>query len=253
MLPIIPPYQPDRFSGFRPGCSPLEAWLFLPLWCAGYVQCKHRRIRRLRPARENKGAQLFRMAGVCVALVLRKTRCPIGPHGPENWCKMRPSEFDRMARSAQAQHAPIDAARLGRRREPPVPENTLGNSAAGVISLAFEAGRGFSKASAAKLFQRIAATSSLPAGRVRAELIPDSSWKRARKTLGPQASQSTARLSHVLSIAERVWGNEKDAIEWLTGPHPELQDQTPLSFLRTEAGGRAVEALLGALEFGFPV
>jgi putative toxin-antitoxin system antitoxin component (TIGR02293 family) len=71
--------------------------------------------------------------------------------------------------------------------------------------------------------------------------------------LGQQASQTAARLSHVLSQAERVWGNETDATGWLNSPHPELLGATPLSMLRTEAGGRAVEALLGALEFGFPV
>ena len=121
------------------------------------------------------------------------------------------------------------------------------------VTLAFEARRGLTKADASQLFRRVAATSTLPAGRVRAELIPDSSWKRAGQRLGPQASQTAARLIHVLSVAERVWGNETDATEWLNGPHPELRGATPLSLLKTEAGGRAVEALLGALEFGFPV
>jgi putative toxin-antitoxin system antitoxin component (TIGR02293 family) len=121
-----------------------------------------------------------------------------------------------------------------------------------VLQAALEAEQGLSKSAASRLFKRVAATSSLPLGQLRAELIPDSSWKRARKTLGPQASQTVARLSHILSIAERIWGNEKDATEWLNLPHPELRGATPLSLLRTEAGGRAVETLLGALEFGFP-
>jgi putative toxin-antitoxin system antitoxin component (TIGR02293 family) len=121
------------------------------------------------------------------------------------------------------------------------------------VSLAFAAREGFSKAGASQLFQRVAAATTLSVGRVRAELIPDSSWKRAGKTLGPQASQTAARLSHILSVAERVWGNEADATEWLNSPHPELQGATPLSFLKTEAGGRAIESLLAALEFGFPV
>jgi len=123
----------------------------------------------------------------------------------------------------------------------------------GTIAAAREAERGFTKAEASHLFDRVAATSVLPKGKLRAGLISDSSWKRARKTLGPQASQTAARLSHILSIAERVWGNEKDATEWLNSPHPELEGATPLSLLRTEAGGRAIEALLAALEFGFPV
>ncbi|MGA3370400.1 MAG: antitoxin Xre/MbcA/ParS toxin-binding domain-containing protein [Terracidiphilus sp.] len=122
-----------------------------------------------------------------------------------------------------------------------------------LVTLAFEAGQGLAKADASQLFRRVAATSTLPPGQLRAELIPDSSWKRAGQRLGPQASQTAARLMHVLSVAERVWGNETDATEWLNSPHPELRGATPLSLLKTEAGGRAVEALLGALEFGFPV
>jgi len=122
-----------------------------------------------------------------------------------------------------------------------------------LVGFAFEARKGLSKADAAMLFKRIAATSARPSGKVRAELIPDSSWKRAGETLGPLASQTTARLRYILSIAARVWGNESDATEWLTSPHPELQGATPFSLLKTEAGGRAVEALLGSLEFGFPV
>jgi putative toxin-antitoxin system antitoxin component (TIGR02293 family) len=121
------------------------------------------------------------------------------------------------------------------------------------VRIAVEADKGISKEDASRLFQRVAATSSLPLGKLRAELIPDSSWKRAGRRLGQQASQTTARLSHILLLAERVWGNEADATEWLNAPLIELQGTTPLSMLRTEAGGRAVEALLAALEFGFPV
>jgi putative toxin-antitoxin system antitoxin component (TIGR02293 family) len=125
--------------------------------------------------------------------------------------------------------------------------------ARGMVRAAVTAERGISKAHASRLFQRVAASAVQPLGRVRAELIPDSSWKRAGKTLGPQASQTTARLDHILELAGRVWGNEKDATEWLNSPHPELEGATPFSLLKTEAGGRAVEALLAALEFGFPV
>ena len=67
----------------------------------------------------------------------------------------------------------------------------------GAVGLALEAERGFAKADATHLFARVAATSPLPTGKLRAELIPDSSRKRARKTLGPQASQTAARLSHI--------------------------------------------------------
>lgn len=125
--------------------------------------------------------------------------------------------------------------------------------AADSIQLTYELAAGYPKEEASRLFRRVAPGSSLPVGKLRAELIPDSSWKRAGKTLGPQASQTTARLSHVFSLAVRVWGNEPDATRWLNSPHLELRGATPFSLLKTEAGGRAVEALLGALEFGFPV
>jgi putative toxin-antitoxin system antitoxin component (TIGR02293 family) len=131
---------------------------------------------------------------------------------------------------------------------------TIGaSSVRDLFERAIQSEKGLPKTQASRLFERVAATSSLPAGKLRAELIPDASWKRARATLGPQASQTAARLGHVLAIAERIWGNETDATTWLNSPHSELKGATPLSMLRTEAGGRAVEALLGALEFGFPV
>ena len=122
-----------------------------------------------------------------------------------------------------------------------------------LIRAAAQADHGISKKQASQLFERVASGSSLPVGRLRAEIIPDSSWKRSGKTLRPSASQTTARLAHILAVAESVWGNEVDAAEWLNNPHPELRGATPYSLLKTEAGGRTVEALMGALEYGPPV
>lgn len=144
-------------------------------------------------------------------------------------------------------HKSMNASQKAHRRA------TASRSRRASIAAALQVEHGFVKAEASNLFERVAATSPLPAGKLRAELIPDSSWKRARKTLGPQASQTAARLRHILAVSERIWGNEKDATEWLNAPHPELDGATPVSLLRTEAGGRAVESLLAALEFGFPV
>jgi putative toxin-antitoxin system antitoxin component (TIGR02293 family) len=58
---------------------------------------------------------------------------------------------------------------------------------------------------------------------------------------------------HIHAIAVRIWGNEADASEWLNQPHSELNGAAPASLLDTEAGVQAVEELLGALEYGFPV
>jgi putative toxin-antitoxin system antitoxin component (TIGR02293 family) len=122
-----------------------------------------------------------------------------------------------------------------------------------LVALTRNAHGGMAKSEAAKLIGKIAAVTSKPLGRVRAELIPDSTWKRAGKTLGPQASQTIARMRHIFEFAQRIWGNERDAAEWLAAPHMELDGSSPYSMLRTEAGGRVVEALLGAIEYGFPV
>jgi len=106
---------------------------------------------------------------------------------------------------------------------------------------------------ASKLFRKFAERSAIPLGKLRAELIPDSSWKRSGDILRPTAAQTVARLSHALAFATRTWQNEADAIDWLLGPHMELGGATPYSLLRTENGGRAVEHLMAALEYGFPV
>lgn len=125
--------------------------------------------------------------------------------------------------------------------------------AAHLIELAHKADKGFSKMEVAKLVGAIAAVSSIPPGKLRAQIIADSTWKRAGKRLGPQASQTAARLQHVFGFAEHIWNNERDAATWLTTPHMELGWKTPFSLLRTEAGGRAVQGILAALEYGFPV
>ena len=98
-----------------------------------------------------------------------------------------------------------------------VPRSRKGSKGASsvqsLVALTRNAHRGIAKSEAAKLINKIASVTTLPLGKVRAELIPDSTWKRAGKTLGPQASQTTARLNHVFEFAQRIWGNERDAAE----------------------------------------
>jgi len=108
--------------------------------------------------------------------------------------------------------------------------------------------KGVPKAEASKLFARIAAVAEKPAGKLRAELIPDSSWKRSGERLRPTASQTVARLQRIFDIASGVFEDEREAILWLTGQHLMLDRATPYSLLRTEAGGRAVENILAAIE-----
>jgi putative toxin-antitoxin system antitoxin component (TIGR02293 family) len=115
------------------------------------------------------------------------------------------------------------------------------------------AASGVRKTAAEQIFRRMASEAQVAAGKLRAQLIPDSTWKRAGETLGASASQTVARLANALFVAERIWRNEADAIGFLLRPHVELGQVSPYSLLNTESGGRAVENLLAALEFGFPV
>jgi hypothetical protein len=109
------------------------------------------------------------------------------------------------------------------------------------------------KPEALKLLRKFSDRSPLPLGTLRAQLIPDSSWKRSETSLGPTAVQTVERLRRALAFATRTWKSEADAIDWLLGTHSELGGATPFSLLRTESGGRSVDYLMAALEFGFPV
>jgi putative toxin-antitoxin system antitoxin component (TIGR02293 family) len=115
------------------------------------------------------------------------------------------------------------------------------------------AASGVRKTVAEQLFRKLAKESDFAVGKIRSQLIPDSTWKRAGNVLGPSASQTVSRLANALFVAERIWQNEADAIRFLLRPHIELAQASPYSLLNTESGGRTVENLLAALEFGFPV
>jgi putative toxin-antitoxin system antitoxin component (TIGR02293 family) len=115
------------------------------------------------------------------------------------------------------------------------------------------AASGVRKTVAEKLFRKLASESGFAVGKIRLQLIPDSTWKRAGDVLGPSASQTVSRLANALFVAERIWQNEADAIRFLLRPHVELGQVSPYSLLNTESGGRTVENLLAALEHGFPV
>jgi putative toxin-antitoxin system antitoxin component (TIGR02293 family) len=118
-------------------------------------------------------------------------------------------------------------------------------------ALSLAASERIAKADAAQLLEKFAERSPLSMGSLRGQLISDSTWKRSEATLGPAASQTIARLAHTLLFATRTWQNEAQAIDWLLGPHAELGGATPFSLLRTESGGREVEYIMAALEYGF--
>lgn len=82
-------------------------------------------------------------------------------------------------------------------------------------------------------------------------VIPEATYKR-RTRLTPAESERTERLARVIAAAEHVWDSREDAREWLTKPHPELENRTPLEAALTELGARRAEELLDRLFYGIP-
>ena len=58
------------------------------------------------------------------------------------------------------------------------------------------------------------------------------------------------RVIRIYSLARKVFEEDRPAREWLHRSQAGLAGRTPLSLLRTEAGAREVEALLGRMEYG---
>jgi putative toxin-antitoxin system antitoxin component (TIGR02293 family) len=85
------------------------------------------------------------------------------------------------------------------------------------------------------------------------KVVPQATWKRRVKRLSVEESERTERLARVLAHAEYVWDDREQAREWLSKPHRELHNSTPLETAATELGARRVEDLLDKLFYGLPV
>ena len=46
--------------------------------------------------------------------------------------------------------------------------------------------------------------------------------------MNSQNSERAERLARVIATAEHVWADRNDAREWLTTPHPELDNEMPI-------------------------
>jgi putative toxin-antitoxin system antitoxin component (TIGR02293 family) len=63
-------------------------------------------------------------------------------------------------------------------------------------------------------------------------------------------SERLVRYQRLLKKAEDVFGDTKNAREWLTRKQAGLGHVAPLEFAKTEIGAREVENLLGRIEYG---
>jgi putative toxin-antitoxin system antitoxin component (TIGR02293 family) len=89
--------------------------------------------------------------------------------------------------------------------------------------------------------------------RLRLAIVPDATFKRRRERLSTAESEKLERIARVAAAADRVWGNQEDARQFLTSPHPLLGGETPLEAAATDIGARQVEDILAAIEYGLPV
>lgn len=72
----------------------------------------------------------------------------------------------------------------------------------------------------------------------------------ARSRLDPVAGDRLLRSARLLAIATEVLEDEAAAARWLKVAQRALGDAVPLELARTDVGARAVEAVLGRMEFG---
>jgi putative toxin-antitoxin system antitoxin component (TIGR02293 family) len=84
-------------------------------------------------------------------------------------------------------------------------------------------------------------------------IVPEATYKRRTGRLRASESERTERLARVIAAAEAAWDDPEDAREWLTKPHPELGERTPMECALTELGARQVESLIDRLQYGLPV
>ncbi|HTD56241.1 MAG TPA: antitoxin Xre/MbcA/ParS toxin-binding domain-containing protein [Silvibacterium sp.] len=129
-------------------------------------------------------------------------------------------------------------------------KTVLGRSVRSMSELESTVSSGLPKRALRAAAERIA-TLPAEARRVMYQIVPEATYKRRSRLSRPE-SERTERLARVIAAAEHVWENREDAREWLTRPHLELGNRTPLDSAMTELGARRVEELLDRLFYGIP-
>jgi len=72
----------------------------------------------------------------------------------------------------------------------------------------------------------------------------------AKERLSPVESDRVYRFARIVAIAEDVFEDKKEALEWLNNPQYGLGGRVPFDMLQTDAGAREVEELLLRIDYG---
>jgi putative toxin-antitoxin system antitoxin component (TIGR02293 family) len=100
---------------------------------------------------------------------------------------------------------------------------------------------------------RIAETVSPHPREIVAAIVPMATLTRRRKEGRLSAAEGTvvARLAAVWSHALDVWGTPNAARDFLSRPHPMIDDRKPIDIVvQSEIGGEIVSQILGRLQYG---
>ncbi len=68
--------------------------------------------------------------------------------------------------------------------------------------------------------------------------------------LAPDEGDRVWRVAALFDRAAQVFGGEEEAAAWFVDPNLALGDEPPLALADTEPGARAVDDLLGRIEYG---
>lgn len=68
--------------------------------------------------------------------------------------------------------------------------------------------------------------------------------------LSADETERVARLAHVISLAQRVFGSDQKAFLWLRTPSAQLDGKPPIDWLTRESGARFVEEMLIRIDHG---
>ena len=74
--------------------------------------------------------------------------------------------------------------------------------------------------------------------------------KKANENLNQIETDRALRLARIVVEADRIFGDSAKADGWLRSPNRNFSGQTPLSLLKSEAGGILVEQVLGQIDHG---
>lgn len=83
-------------------------------------------------------------------------------------------------------------------------------------------------------------------GKSRKLRIADTSADR----LSPVESDRIYRFARIIALAEDVFEDKEEALEWLKSPQYGLGGHVPFDMLQTDAGAREVEDLLIRIDYG---